>query len=250
MCLPWYLRWYFILPVFLLVPAGSFVSLGLMRIRSKAVPSSRRTWGWLIFALGLMAAVGVYFSGVVLVGWLFGPSGDFRTVYFVAGLFVLISLYGLVVAVRAQQLSRLVDAVDAQGMRSAEAVARVLRRNDVVSVSQEISRAISKGWLYGYRFDPISGVIYRSAEPFRFLSLLRRSWLGAVFVLFGLFLAPFMVYEIVSGGSPRRDVSTGEGRGTDIDREREYRRREEQRRYDEHERVLDERDRRRQSGME
>jgi low affinity Fe/Cu permease len=217
--IPWFLRWYVIIPVFFLwpawyLPAGALAAFGLILMRIKTVPASRAKLGWLF----ILAAIPILLVSIIGLLAHHDAAWVIYTIRATAIVSMLFLAYGFVILKQARKARKLINAIDKQKLRDAAEVAHAIGREDVAAVSKEIHQIIKRGWLNGYQYDLNAQKIVLVEPSFNIFRIMWRSWLGTAFLFCSFMLLSFAYFI---GDSPSSGWSS-----TPFSGEAEYQRRE------------------------
>ena len=211
---PWFLTWFFILPVCLVdpewyLPAGLVAGFGLMLIRTHVVPSSAQRIGCAVGVLALMilamAAVGLL---LLSSPWARYPLIGLATV---AACFL---LSAALMIRRGNQLKLLRDAIYGRGLLRIDQIAAATGEADQRVVARKISTAVARGLLPGYAYDSALQTLAPEAKRSNPLQLFVRSKTGTAFVLLGI----LMLFGVLDDGRVRVAASVREFFKTDEER--------------------------------
>lgn len=183
---PWYIRWYFIIPVFFFWPSfiGPMAALGLSLIRLRNIPSSSVKFGWLFSFVSLLWTC-FYAVWIWSVKSKWGPWALYTLGFFLT-CSMLCFLYGIFLAVRGRKPSQFARLLENNQLQTIEHLAHAIGTSDTARTKQEFKRALKQGWLNGYDLNEATGEIRVSPFPRNVFQVCRRSLVGSSFVVLSL----------------------------------------------------------------
>jgi hypothetical protein len=195
---PWYIRWFFIIPVFFFWPSfiGPMAALGFTLIRLRNIPSSSVKFGWLFSFISLL-----WTSFYAVWIWSVKSKWALYTLGFLLTCSIACFLYGIFLAVRGRKPSQFARLLENTQLQTIEHLADALGTSDTAKTKQEFKRAIKQGWLNGYDFNEATGEIRVLPFPRNVFQVCRRSLVGSGFVVLSLCMLVQFGGGIITGTS-------------------------------------------------